>query len=200
MYQPEHFKVVDRVAVDDFIRQYSFGQLISQVEGRPFVSHIPFLLDADTNQLLGHLARPNPQWHDIEDQEVLVTLQGPHAYVSPSWYQNAGVPTWNYRVVHIYARATVLQDRQEIAAIVERMTQAYEAGYEQPWQIEYPKGMLNSIVGLRLDIVECQAKDKLSQNRSIQDQKNVAERFESAGEAGLARAMHAVQQAQEIED
>ena len=199
MYQPEHFKVVDRVAVDDFIRQYSFGQLISRVEGRPFVSHVPFLLDAAADQLLAHLARPNPQWQEIEGQEVLITFQGPHAYVSPSWYHNAGVPTWNYQVVHVYARARVEQDKAAIAAIIERMSRVHEAGNDQPWQIEYPKGMLNSIVGLRLDVIECQAKFKLSQNRSRADQKNVAERFEAGGEVSLARAMRRIQQTGESE-
>ena len=193
MYQPDHFKIEDRVSIREFICQHSFGQLISQVDGRPFVSHLPLLLSPDSDELLAHLARPNPQWQEIEGQEALVTFQGPHAYVSPSWYENAGVPTWNYQVVHIYARARVEQDHQAIARIVEQMTDTNEAVFKQPWNIQYPQGMLKSIVGLRLEIIEYQAKFKLSQNRATADQKNVAEQYERSGMTSLARAMREAQ-------
>ena len=62
----------------------------------------------DEQSLICHVAKSNSQWKDIEDQEVLVTFQGAHDYVSPSWYETAGVPTWNYQAVHIYGKSRLI--------------------------------------------------------------------------------------------
>ena len=83
MYIPRHFEIADSPEIFAFIEANAFGQLISTLEGRLFSTHMPFLLGANHNLLLGHLARANPQWRDIEGQEVLITLQGPHDYISP---------------------------------------------------------------------------------------------------------------------
>jgi transcriptional regulator len=50
----------------------------------------------------------------------MVIFQGPHAYVSPTWYAAApAVPTWNYAVVHADGAARVREDATFIAGIVE---------------------------------------------------------------------------------
>ena len=104
MYIPKHFNVSDKEEILAFIKGNSFGQLISLVEGKLFSSHIPFLFRGENQSLLCHVAKNNPQWENIEGQEVLITFQGPHDYVSPSWYSSPGVPTWNYQSVHIYGK------------------------------------------------------------------------------------------------
>ena len=101
MYIPKHFEVTDKQEALEFIKFNAFGQLISTVEGRLFVSHLPFLVSDDRKSILCHLAKNNPQWKGIEEQEILVTFQGPHDYVSPNWYSSPGVPTWNYQAVHV---------------------------------------------------------------------------------------------------
>ena len=55
-----------------------------------------------------HIAKSNPQWEGIEDQEVLITFQGPYDYESPSWYNYPGVPNWNYQSVHIYRQPQLI--------------------------------------------------------------------------------------------
>lgn len=47
MYIPRHFAVSDRDEMFAFIEANAFGQLISSVAGRPFSTHMPFLLSAD---------------------------------------------------------------------------------------------------------------------------------------------------------
>ena len=101
MYIPEHFAVTDTSEVFAFIEANAFGQLVSNVDGRLFATHMPFLLSEDKSRLLGHVARQNPQHLALEGQECLVILQGPHGYISPSWYNTPGVPTWNYQVVRL---------------------------------------------------------------------------------------------------
>ena len=94
MYNPPHFEIINQEEIFAFIEANAFGQLISSVEGRLFSTHLPILVAADHSRLLGHMAKANPQWRDIDGQEVLITLPGPHDYISPSWYCSSGVPTW----------------------------------------------------------------------------------------------------------
>ena len=126
MYIPRHFAVSDRDEMFAFIEANAFGQLISSVAGRPFSTHMPFLLSADRTSCIGHLAKQNPQHAEIGGQQVLISLQGPHDYVSPSWYRSPGVPTWNYQAVHIYGRCRVFTDREKLKSLVDALTARYE--------------------------------------------------------------------------
>ncbi len=189
MYIPDYFKVDDEDEIFSFLQANAFGQLISSVNGRLFCSHIPFLIDDDRKQLRAHLAKANDQWRELKDQEVLITFQGGHDYVSPSWYKTAGVPTWNYQAVHVYARCQLINDEEELSEIVDGLTRVYESSFEQPWQASYSSSMLKAIVGLRLKITDIQCKYKISQNRILDDQKNVAEQYRQHGDGKLYRAM-----------
>src|SRR5262245_32627214 len=107
MYIPNSFREDDQAELHDLMRQNNFAILVTQHGGAPFATHAPFLLDAERGPhgtLLAHIARANPQWRDFDgQQEALVIFQGPHAYISPSWYEVApSVPTWNYAAVHAY--------------------------------------------------------------------------------------------------
>jgi len=189
MYVPEHFKVSDADEIFQFIDANAFGQLISRYDGEIMASHLPFLLAADRKRLHCHLARPNPQWQQLEGQRVLITFQGAHDYISPSWYQNAGVPTWNYQAVHVYGHCRVFDDAESLAEIVEALSQRYESGFEKPWKPEYRDAMLKAIVGVEIEIAEVQAKYKLSQNRPAADKPGVVENLEQQGSHDLARVM-----------
>ncbi len=195
MYIPEHFSENNPDEIFSFIQANAFGQLTSMVAGRLFCSHIPLLPADDRASMLGHLAKANPQWRELEGQEVLVTFQGPHDYVSPSWYSGPGVPTWNYQAVHVYGRCHLIQQEDALAQIVDELSAVYEANFQQPWQPQYAAAMLKAIVGFRLEISEIQCKYKISQNRSLSDQQNVAEQFQQSGQASLSRAMqYSIQQ------
>ena len=192
MYIPPHFNVVDQNKIIDFIKSNAFGQLISQVRGRAFSTHMPFLLLEKEDKLIGHMAVQNPQHSVLEGQEALVTFQGPHDYISPNWYDSLGVPTWNYQAVHIYGHCRVFNDTDKLRDVVDTLTDKYEAAYDEPWQPDYNPLMLRGIVGIELTIEEIQCKYKLSQNRSIQDQFKVAEKLEAVGSPELANAMRAL--------
>ncbi len=189
MHTPDAFKVSDEKEIFSFIKTNAFGQLISFVEGRPCVSHLPFLLSQDKKSLICHLAKANPQWENIEAQEVLITFQGAHGYVSPAWYKTKGVPTWNYQAVHIYGKAEIITEAEKLAQIVEELTNKYESNRKKPWKPEYREAMLNAIIGLKIDITEIQAQYKLSQNRSKEDQQQVINENQKIGETALAKAM-----------
>ncbi|MBD3817196.1 MAG: FMN-binding negative transcriptional regulator [Halothiobacillus sp.] len=119
MYRPPAFVENDHDKIAEMIRSYPFGVLITCDQGRSEVTHLPFMLHWDKTvqgqgygnskgKLIGHIARANPQWqHFAQGEEVLVVFQGPHTYISPSWYTNFGVPTWNYAVARLMREQTV---------------------------------------------------------------------------------------------
>ena len=189
MYIPEKFKIDDADEIFAFVEAHAFGQLVSQHDARPLVSHLPFLLGEDRKTLQCHVARPNPHWQQIEGQQVLATFSGPHDYISPSWYLGAGVPTWNYQAVHVYGRCRVFDGAAELGALVEALAGVYEARFDTPWQPKYPDSMLKAIVGIELAIDEFQCKYKLSQNRPVADHQPVIDRLDELGSDALVAAM-----------
>lgn len=192
MYIPDKFKITDADEIFAFVEAHAFGQLVSQHDAKPLVSHLPFLLGEDRKTLKCHVARPNPHWQQIEGQQALVTFSGPHDYISPTWYRGAGVPTWNYQAVHVYGYCRVFDDAAELAALVEALAGVYEAGSGSPWQPKYADSLLKAIVGIELTIDEVQCKYKLSQNRPAQDHQPVIERLDARGADALAREMRKV--------
>ena len=115
--------------------------------------------------------------------------QGPHDYISPSWYSSPGVPTWNYQAVHIYGVCSVFTDTDKIKKVVDSLTHKYELAVKESYQPEYDASMLGFIVGIEIAIAEIQCKYKLSQNRSNQDQERVAEQLEKRGSYKMAKAI-----------
>ncbi len=188
MYIPKHFNVTDKEEIFSFIKANSFGQLISLVKGKLFSSHIPFVLVNDNQSIQCHIAKRNPQWEDIEDQEVLITFQGPQDYVSPSWYTSPGVPTWNYQSVHIYGKPQLITEKEKLSNLVNKFTERYEADFEKPWKPEYKESMLNSIIGIEIIITDIQCKYKLSQNRPESDRMQVIEEHKKRGSSELSQA------------
>lgn len=182
MYIPKHFHTDDAAQLHELIRANNFATLVTQHEGEPFASHVPFLFDATRGPhgvLLAHLARANPQWHDLAaGQTALVIFQGPHAYVSPSWYAaELSVPTWNYTTVHVYGSARIVEDRDELYAMLKALVGTHEAGFAQPWPMnlpdDYMNNMMRGIVGFEIAISRLEGKLKLSQNRSADDRRRV---------------------------
>jgi transcriptional regulator len=151
-------------------------------QSAPFASHLPFLHDGEARTLHAHVARSNPQWqHVASNPDVLVMFQGPHGYVSPTWYAEPGVPTWNYTAVHVYGKARLIDDAASIARHVEKLAARFERGSAEPWVPDYDPRRLGGIVGIEIAISQIQGKLKLSQNRSAEDRTRVAARLEASG-------------------
>ena len=200
MYIPEHFKETNSERISALIEGNSFGMLVTAPDGSPFVSHLPFIFDHAAGfkgGLLCHMARANPQWqHFSSGGEVLVIFQGPHAYVSPSWYSSPGVPTWNYAVVHLRGKPRLIESESELEILVEQLTQIYESHIPSPRKPNLAGDrraiLLNMIVGFKIEITDIQAKFKLSQNRPPQDQQNVVEKLSQSSnqtEVAVAKLM-----------
>ncbi|MEQ1592868.1 MAG: FMN-binding negative transcriptional regulator [Thiobacillaceae bacterium] len=188
MYLPEHFKEDNPERIAALVRDNAFGMLVSAPQGQPYVSHLPFLfepLSGTHGKLLGHMARANPHWEILASGvEVLVVFNGPHAYVSPSWYTSPGVPTWNYAVVHLRGKPRLIEIETALEALLERQTQVYEQHQLVPWKPdlagERRTKLLGMIVGFEIEVTDIQAKFKLSQNRSEEDRLRVIAELENS--------------------
>ena len=185
MYTPEHFKIKELARAYEIIQENSFATLFSQHNGMPFATHLPLILDKENTYLYGHFARPNPQWKDIENQTVLAIFQGPHCYISPSWYEtNKAVPTWNYVTVHVYGEVELLEDEQELIGSLHDMVLKYEApnsSYKlQDLDPKFLDGMNKGIQGFKIKITKIEGKEKLSQNHSLQRRELVVQQLEQS--------------------
>jgi transcriptional regulator len=199
-YVPRHFRVDDREALERFVESHAFGTLVSTGSGGLSVSHVPFLCGRGAEgrmRLLGHVARANPHWQELESaSDVLAIFAGPHAYVSPTWYRNhPSVPTWNYAVVHARGAARLLPEA-ELAPLLDRLSRTYEDGRVAPWRMDalpgdYTAKMLGAIVGFEIAVDRLEGKFKLSQNRRPEDVDGVVAALEAQGEAELASLMRA---------
>jgi transcriptional regulator len=186
VYIPASFAQTDTVQLHEFIRENSFAILTSDGREGLIASHLPLILDADAGpygQLVGHMARANPQWRDVRG-EVLAIFSGPHVYVSPSWYEEEGtVPTWNYVAVHAYGRFVVVEDRDELLKILRRSVLIYESPRPEPWAFDesapHVETMLKAIVGFRIEITRLEGKWKLNQNHSEQRRERVMRALET---------------------
>ena len=191
IYVPAAFKQSDRDALHALIESFAFATLVSPDAEDPTITHLPLLLDRTrgaNGTLIGHVARGNPQWRKMQERPgVLAIFQGPHAYVSPSWYGvHPSVPTWNYAVVHARGSARLVEDATALEAIVRRLVETYENSRAVPWRMalpeDYQRGMIGGIVGFEIEIAELTGKFKLSQNRTLADRQKVV----SALQAGSA--------------
>ncbi|MCW8129187.1 MAG: FMN-binding negative transcriptional regulator [Planctomycetota bacterium] len=182
MYVPKHFAEEDPAVLHALMRENAFATLVTVENGMPFATHLPVLFDPHAGPrgtLRGHIAKANPQArHLARGEEALVLFQGPHAYVSPSWYRpGVSVPTWNYEAVHAYGRVTPVQDEAELLAMLRDLVAVYEAGFETPWV--YPedeprhRALLAGIAGFRIECTRLEGKRKLNQNRPAEDRAGV---------------------------
>lgn len=171
----------DKERLLEFMRRFSFAVVVSVSEGRPVATHLPLTVkvEGDLVLLRGHFAKANPQWRDIEGSEVLAVFNGPHAYVSPRHYDAfESVPTWNYLAVHAYGEARVSRDPAANEELLYELIGANEPGYRDRWEQlpeRYREGMLRGIVGFELRVTRLEGKAKLSQNKTEEERRRIAE-------------------------
>ncbi|HEY1352340.1 MAG TPA: FMN-binding negative transcriptional regulator [Ktedonobacteraceae bacterium] len=177
MYIPQHFSEKDLSVLQTLMREYSFATLVStQQDGVPLATHLPVLYEpqpAPYGALKAHLALGNPQWRTFQAQrDVLVVFQGPHAYITPSWYEaELSVPTWNYAAIHAYGRACIIRDPAALYLHLKALIATHEAQFASPWSPEglpsdYIERMMKGVVGFEMKITRLEGKLKMSQNRS----------------------------------
>ena len=189
MYIPHYYKNENLDQVKEFIQQNSFGILVNQLDGKPWATHIPLELETAKNGkevLVGHIAKANPQWKAFgNNTTVLCIFNGPHTYISSSWYKEEEVPTWNYIAVHVYGTLSILAEEETMEAL-HRLVEKYERPSENPVSLQdmSPQTLrqVKGVVGFQIEIDAIQAAYKLSQTRE-QDHERILAELKKKGDA-----------------
>ena len=206
MRHTPHYLLEDRDEVRRLVRENPWATIVSHVPDHGIVaSHYPFLLDEEASTgdeivLLSHVGRPDEQLHRLGDSEVLVIVQGPHGYVSPSWYAPGdNIPTWNHVTTHLYGVPEILDDAENFRVLA-HLTDHFErlvgeSARSLALDEEYSRRVARGTVGLRLRVTRIDARRKLSQNKPAEVVDRIIDELEGDGpyaHDGLAREMRRV--------
>jgi transcriptional regulator len=180
----------------DFVRGQPFGHLIAAGRGRdiPVVVPTQFTL-VSAEEVLLHLARPNPIWKAIEENPaVVLSVAGDWAYVPSAWKaigdedRRMGIPTTYYAAVQLIADAAVLDGADAKAAVLRTQLADNEAGSDVADPAEHGR-TLNGIRGLRLVVREVRAKFKYGGNADDPHRAEVADQLARRAQPGDAAAL-----------
>ena len=189
MYAPSYNRLEDRAELVAFMRANNFPVLVTGTGGTLHASHLPVTVrDAQPIVIDMHMARNNPQWKEFfDDQEVMVVFSGPHAYVSPRWYEEKErVPTWNYAAVHAYGLPKIISDRKEKHRnqrhLVEIMDPQWLPEFDRLSE-KYVSMMLDGIVNFEITVTRIDSRWKLSQNRSRREMELIAAQLDKSADS-----------------
>jgi len=205
MYSPPYNRIEDRRELVDFMRANSFALLVSATGGAPIASHLPATVaDSEAGIVIhSHMAKNNPQWQEFFDDEVLVVFAGPHAYVSPRWYEEKErVPTWNYAAVHAYGKVELTEERKAKHGAQRELVAQLDPQWLPRFDAlrpEYVENMLNGIVIFDIAVTRLETRWKLSQNRGRREQELIAAELDKSDDVSV-RSLAALTRRHLVED
>ncbi|MGJ7545465.1 FMN-binding negative transcriptional regulator [Variovorax sp. LT1R16] len=192
MYTPPAYAESDEALLRERMRAWSFATLVTHGAEGLNATHLPFLVDDEGPHglLTTHLARGNAQYRDLKaGAPALVIFQGPHAFISPSWYTNRlTFPTWNYTAIHVQGTPEVVEDTAAIHAVLQRTVATYDTPLGGEWDFgampqELTASRLTAIAAVRIPIARLEGKMKLNQDKSVADRRGVIAALEKQGDA-----------------
>lgn len=187
MYIPKHNLLTDREDLIAFMKKFSFGTVITVKDNLPVATHLPFLISERDNEIIltSHFAKVNSQWKDIECNKSLIIFTEPHAYISPQLYETEiNVPTCNYVAIHAYGQCEIIKDEDQLYQILEKTIESYETAYKLQWDRlphDYKTKMIKGIVVFEIKVDEIQAKEQLSQYKTVSEQFKIMSFLEVSG-------------------
>lgn len=196
-----YYKLEDVTEIRRVIDENPWATLVSDTPSGLVASHYPVLIDTDREELslLTHLGRPDERVHELGQHELLVIVQGPHGYISSSWYgDHVEVPTWNFIVAHLSGMPEILSAEENLA-VLHRLVAHFESRVKHPRPLDAsPADAQNAqrdsrgTIGLRLTPTKVVAKRKMSQNKPPEIIETVLGELEGEGpyaSPDLAREM-----------
>lgn len=187
MYISKLYREEDRAKIVEFLKNNEFATLVTYDGEKPTASHLLMEVVEEGEKILvnGHMSRANPLWKTFAgNSEVLIIFQGPHTYISPTWYNHVNVPTWNYQAVHLYGHPRIV-DGEEYHAMLSRLIRRHENATNYRMESlpqDFVEKQMNGTVGFQVRVTQIEANYKLSQNRDDQDYHNIIERLNERGD------------------
>lgn len=205
MYSPPYNQLNERTELVRFLRANNFPVLVTGTGGKLMASHLPVTVHEDGEQIVleMHMAKSNPQWQEFLDDEALVIFSGPHAYVSPRWYEERErVPTWNYAAVHAYGVPRIVSGKNEKLESQRRLIESIDPQWlpkHDTLSREYLDRMLEGIVNFSIPVSRLETRWKLSQNRGRREMERIAAQLEASADSA-ARALAALTRAHLVDE
>jgi len=193
MRHTPRYLMTDPERVKQLVRDHPWATFVSPTSDGLVASHYPVMLEEGEDiSLVSHFGRPDDELHELGQHEVLVIVQGPHDYVSPSWYPPGEVvPTWNHVTAHLYGVPEILDD-EENYQVLSRLTDHFEhhrpGGRSLSEDEAGSRRTARGTVGLRLRVTRFDARAKLSQNKPAEVVDTIADHLEPRNPA-LAEEM-----------
>ena len=197
MYSPAYNRVEDRAELAAFMRAHSFAVLVTGTGGTLHASHLPVRVSERDNKIVldMHMAKNNPQWKEFFDDEVMVVFAGPHAYVSPRWYEEEQrVPTWNYAAIHAYGVPVVVSEKSKKYESQRRLVADMDPQWLPKFDAlsqKYVDMMLEGIVNFEIPVARLETRWKLSQNRGRREMELIADQLGKSDDS-VERALGAL--------
>ncbi|MCU1508239.1 MAG: transcriptional regulator [Glaciihabitans sp.] len=180
------YVITDPEEVKRLVRNNPWATIVSNTATGLVASHYPVVLEegADGISLVSHVGRPDERLLELGQHEILVIIQGPHGYVSPSWYDNGEViPTWNHATAHLYGVPEILTEEENFRVLTS-LVDHFEHHVEHPRSLhddeDASRRTAKGTVGIRLVVTRFDARLKLSQNKPAE----VVDRIVTALEGG----------------
>jgi transcriptional regulator len=186
MFIPNAFKFEDKAAQIAFMKQYSFATIITSNNTIPLATQLPFFVDDSSDKLVlsAHFAAANEQVKYIAKNPSLVIFTEPHAYISPTHYdKRESVPTWDYIALHVYGKATIMEDESSKFKALEQMIKFYDQDYMEQWDSlsdKFRRGMMQGLVAFELEVTDIQGQQKLSQNKTRGERERIIEHLDKS--------------------
>ena len=197
MYSPPYNQLENRTELLQFMRANSFAVVVTGTGGTLHASHLPVMVHDHGRDIVidSHMAKNNAQWKEFFDDEVMVIFAGPHAYVSPRWYEETErVPTWNYAAVHAYGVPKLIEEKKQKHASQRRLIEAMDPQWLPKFDAlrpQYVDQMLEGIVNFQVTVTRLETRWKLSQNRSRREMELIAAQLDRSSDS-VERALAAL--------
>jgi transcriptional regulator len=187
MYHVPYFKEPDQDVLISFMQAHPFVVLTGvNALQQPVATHVPVFTDEREGRLFltGHIMRKTDHHRAFEhNPRVLAIFNGPHAYVSASWYADTRqASTWNYMTVHAGGNIRFLSE-DELYALLKRTTHHFENDQPAPSLMEqlpqtYVSEHMKAIVAFEIEVEKLEHVFKLSQNRDEQSYDSIVRHLE----------------------
>ncbi|MAP80035.1 MAG: transcriptional regulator [Aequorivita sp.] len=173
MYPPPHHQSHDIEKMISVVKNFPLGALITAKNGRPYITHIPFIYNENLKRLVAHVDCSNPQMETLlENAIVTAVFNGPDTYISPSVYTTPQLPTYNYIKVHVTGKLKLIRNAEEAKKTLVDMTDFLE-GKNQKYSLKMDnhnmEKLINYIQAFEIEITNWEGKFKLSQDKNHTD-------------------------------